>query len=125
MYVSVNDKNEIKEVGISTNPLLTSLYINDEENPFNGWSNAKICCFKVNVKDGIVTMMTPYVDSISLDVIDQLGKSTEVNAGDISDNRQGLTETFEATLTNTDDVAINRQAIEELFEMITAESEVK
>ena len=48
-----------------------------------------------------------------------------VNSSDISDNRQGLTETFEATLNNTDDVAINRQAIEELFEMITAESEVK
>lgn len=47
------------------------------------------------------------------------------NSSDISDNRQGLTETFEATLTNTDDVAINRQAIEELFELITAESEVK
>ena len=49
----------------------------------------------------------------------------DVNSSDISDNRQGLTETFEATLNNTDDVAINRQAIEELYEMITAESEVK
>ena len=49
----------------------------------------------------------------------------DVNSNDISDNRQGLTETFEATLTNSDDVAINRQAIEELFEMITAESEGK
>ena len=49
----------------------------------------------------------------------------DTNSSDISDNRQGLTETFEATLTNTDDVAINRQAIEELYEMITAESEVK
>ena len=49
----------------------------------------------------------------------------KINASDISDNRQGLTETFESTLTNTDDVAINRQAIEELYEMITAESEVK
>ena len=49
----------------------------------------------------------------------------KINASDISDNREGLTETFEATLVNTDDVAINRQAIEELFEMITAESEVK
>lgn len=124
MYVSVNDKNEIKEVGISTNPLLTSLYINDEENPFNGWSNAKICCFKVNVKDGIVTMMTPYVDSISLDVIDQLGKSTEVNAGDISDNRDGLMETFEASMLNTDDIADLRTGLEEVYEMLL-ESEVK
>ena len=52
-------------------------------------------------------------------------KKIDGNTSDISDNRQGLTETFEATLNNTDDVAINRQAIEELFEMITAESEVK
>ena len=51
--------------------------------------------------------------------------SIDTNISDISDNRQGLTETFEATLTNTDDVAINRQAIEELYEMITVESEVK
>ena len=51
--------------------------------------------------------------------------SIDTNTNDISDNIQGLTETFEATLTNTDDVAINRQAIVELFEMISAESEVK
>ena len=49
----------------------------------------------------------------------------DANSSDISDNRQGLTETFESTLTNADDVAINRQAIEELYEMLTAESEVK
>ena len=52
-------------------------------------------------------------------------REIDVNSGDISDNRQGLTETFESTLTNADDVAINRQAIEELYEMLTTESEVK
>ena len=52
-------------------------------------------------------------------------ENIKINTSDISDNREGLTETFEATLTNTDDAAINRQAIEELFELITAESEVK
>ena len=125
MYISVNDKNEIKKVGIDEN--LTVLYVdeNSADYPWNGWSEAKICCYKVEVKDGIVTMMTPYIWSNNLDVIDQLGKSTETNKSDISDNREGLTETFESTLTNADDVAINRQAIEELYEMITAESEVK
>ena len=59
------------------------------------------------------------------DKVPTLETNIELNASDISDNRQGLTETFEATLTNTDDVAINRQAIEELYEMLTAESEVK
>ena len=38
-------------------------------------------------------------------------REIDVNSSDISDNRQGLTETFESTLTNADDVAINRQAI--------------
>ena len=52
-------------------------------------------------------------------------REIEVNSSDISDNRQGLTETFESTLTNADDVAINRQAIEELFEMITNDNSRK
>ena len=57
--------------------------------------------------------------------VNKQSENIKINASDISDNREGLTETFEATLNNTDDVAINRQAIEELYEMITAESEVK
>ena len=57
--------------------------------------------------------------------VNRVSNDVLVNTSDISDNREGLTETFEATLTNTDDVAINRQAIEELYEMITTESEVK
>ena len=61
-----------------------------------------------------------YITSVSNDF-----KDIKINASDISDNREGLTETFETTLVNTDDVAINRQAIEELYELITAESEVK
>ena len=52
-------------------------------------------------------------------------REIDVNSSDISDNRQGLTETFESTLTNADDVAINRQAIEELFEMITNDNSRK
>ena len=59
------------------------------------------------------------------DEVNKQSEDIKINASDISDNRQGLTETFEATLNNTDDVAINSQAIEELYEMITAESEVK
>ena len=52
-------------------------------------------------------------------------REIDANSSDISDNRQGLTETFESTLTNADDVAINRQAIEELFEMITNDNSRK
>jgi len=47
----------------------------------------------------------------------------KTNASDISDNREGITETFESTLLNTDDISICREAIEELYEIIL-ESEV-
>lgn len=125
MYVSVNKENEIKMVGVSTDPNLTSLYIDDENNPFNSWSEVKICCYKVEVKDGIVTMMTPYVDSRLIDHFDQIGQSTEVNKSDISDNRDGLMETFETGMTNSDDIATLRNGLMEVYEMITSESEVQ
>lgn len=92
MYVSVNKKNEIKEVGISTDMSLTSLYVdeNNEDFPFKGWSDAKICCYKVEVKDGIITMFTPYIDSRLVEHFDQLGKDTEYNASGIAENSDGL-----------------------------------
>lgn len=118
MYVSVNKKNEIKKVGVTTDPNLTSLYIDDDENPFEGWSEAKICCYKVIVKDGIVMMMTPYIDSRLLEHFDQVGTATEVNKNDISDNRDGLMETFEASMVNTDDISALREGLEEVYEML-------
>ena len=126
MYISVNSQNEIKEVGISTDTSLTSLYV-DEKNenfPFKGWSEVKICCYKVEVKDGIVIMMTPYVDSRFIDHFDQVGQSTEVNKSDISDNRDGLMETFETGMTNSDDIATLRNGLMEVYEMLLG-SEVK
>ena len=125
MYLSVNEYNEVKKVGIDEN--LTVLFVDEtrEDFPFRGMSEARICCYRINVKDGIIMMMTPYMDSISLDVIDQLGQSTEVNKSDISDNRNGLMETFETGMTNSDDIATLRNGLMEVYEMITAESEVQ
>lgn len=77
MIVFVNDKSEIHDVGSTNDPTLTPLNIIDEGNPFNGWSDAKICCYKVSVTEGIVTMLTPYVDSKLIAHIDQLGKQIE------------------------------------------------
>ena len=120
MYISVNSQNEIKEVGISADTSLTSLYVdeNNENFPFKGWSEVKICCYKVEVKDGIVTMLTPYIDSRLIDNFDQLGKVSETNANDISDTMDGLTETFEAVGSNTDDISVCMDALAEIYEMI-------
>ena len=77
MILYVNNKNEIKDIDTTTNESLTALEVNDESSPFVGWSKAKICCYKVNVQNGRVTMMTPYVDSRLLEHIDMLGKQNE------------------------------------------------
>ena len=75
MKIYVNDKNEIHEVNTCSDPSLIELEVTD--GTFDGWSEAKICCYKATVQDGNVTMMTPYVDSRLIEHIDQLGKQTE------------------------------------------------
>jgi len=77
MKVFVDKDGCIRAVGTTTDTSLTELTINDETNPFKDWSAAKICCYKVTVQDGVVTMYTPYVDSNLIAHIDQLGKETE------------------------------------------------
>ncbi|MCQ2771468.1 MAG: hypothetical protein MJ236_06715 [Clostridia bacterium] len=123
MYVSVNKKNEIKEVGVSTNPSLTSLYIDDEENPFEGWSEAKICCYKVHIKDGIVMMMTPYVDSRLLEHFDQIGIATEINAENIDGNSDAILETYETGIETAETVAALEDAVLEVYELLVESEE--
>ncbi len=76
MLVYVDSESRIKAVGTTTDTTLTEVYINENDDsfPFKGWSTAKICCYKVTVQDGVVTMMTPYVDSRILDFVDDIGK---------------------------------------------------
>lgn len=77
MKIYVNDKNEIKDVHSTKDTSLREIVINDENHPFASWSIAKICCFKVEVKDGYVIMYTPYVDSRIIEHIDKLSKEDE------------------------------------------------
>lgn len=48
-------------------------------------------------------------------------ENIKANADDISDNRTGIEESYEASLTNADDIADVRTALEEVYEMITTE----
>jgi len=75
MILYVDSENKVRAVNSTTDTSLTPLYVdeNNEQFPFKGWSVAKICCYMVNVSDGIVTMMTPYVDSRCLEFVDQMG----------------------------------------------------
>ncbi len=95
MILYVNEKNEIKDVNTTSDPSLIPLEVNDETSPFQGWSTAKICCYKVEVAEGIVTMMTPYVDSRLIEHIDQLGRENSINASDAADLREAIQELYE------------------------------
>lgn len=95
MILYINDKNEIKDVNTTSDPSLIALEINDETNPFEGWSTAKICCYVVQVSDGIITAFYPYVDSRLIEHIDQLGKENNINAFDAADLRAAIEELYE------------------------------
>ena len=82
MIVFVDSENKVRAVNVTTDNSLTPLYV-DENNdtfPFKGWSVAKICCYRVSVSEGVVVMMTPYVDSNVISHIDQLGNQVEAIA---------------------------------------------
>lgn len=72
MTIYTDIEGRIKDVNTSSDPTLIPQEITD--GTFDGWTTAKICCYKVTVNDGNVTMMTPYVDSRLIDHIDQLGQ---------------------------------------------------
>lgn len=90
MIIFTNDKNEIKDVGKTNLEGLTALEIDEADNPFKGWSSAKICCYKATVLFGKVTMMTPYVDSRIIEHIEQLGKQAEENTKIATENEGGV-----------------------------------
>lgn len=73
MKIYCNEKGEIHST--TPDPTLTEIEVTD--GTFDGWSEAKICCYKATVSEGNVTMMTPYVDSRLIEHIDQLGRQTE------------------------------------------------
>ena len=79
MILYVDNENKVRAVNSTTDTSLTPLYVDENADsfPFKGWSVAKICCYKVSVSDGIVTMMTPYVDSRLLESIDAMGHRVE------------------------------------------------
>ena len=75
MILYVDGNNRVKAVNITNDKSLTPLYVDENypKFPFAGWSSAKICCYQVFVKNGIVTNLILKVDSGMLDSIDIMG----------------------------------------------------
>jgi len=79
MILYVNSNAEVKDVDTTNDASLTPIEVSDnpEFNPFVGWSTAKICCYRVAVEDGVVTMYTPYIPSSELGYVDTLGRQID------------------------------------------------
>ena len=50
-------------------------------------------------------------------------ENTNINTSDITDNRDGLIETFDKTMINSSDISDCRTAIIELYDMLTGGNE--
>ena len=93
MIVYTDSNGCIKDVGTTSDDSLIPVEIlDDDENPFTGWSDARICCYRIHVTNGHVDMMTPYVDSRLIDFIDKYGTMTEENKQDIISAEQEITD---------------------------------
>lgn len=75
MILFVNDKNEIKDVGETKNPSLFPIEVDKDVYPFNEWTVAKLCCYKINANNGNI-VMTPYV---AWEVVEQLERQGQEN----------------------------------------------
>lgn len=106
MKIYTNENGDIKAVHTTTDTSLIEHEIADEANPFAGWSDDKICCYRVHVQGDRVTMMTPYIDSRFIDHFDMGGKQH-------SDNSEGIFDLAEA-------ISANSEAIYELADMVAS-----
>ena len=93
MLVYTDSNGCIKDVGTTSDDSLIPVEIlDDEENPFKDWHVSRICCYRVNVVEGHVVMMTPYINSVLLDVIDRFGTADIQTAEDIISAEQEITD---------------------------------
>ncbi len=82
MILFMNDKLEVHAVNVNNTDdnTLTPVFVDETKEQIidiASWPVAKICCYKMAVSNGIITMFTPYVDSNSIPHFEQLGKQVE------------------------------------------------
>lgn len=122
MILYVNDRNEIKDVHSTNDTSLKEVFIKDEENPFKDWSIAKICCYRVDVREGVVCMKTPYVNSLIIEHLDRLGEQNGQTEETVTNLEVAVCENYESAelyKEETNSQLDNLQlALVEVYEMI-------
>lgn len=118
MNIYVNKNGEIKDVDTTSDTTLTPITLNDKTNIFKGWNTAKICCYKVEIKDGKVVSCSPYIDNNIIKHIDDLAKSIESNSSDIIDNQLATVDVYEKTLITDENITELELALTEIYELM-------
>ena len=122
MILYVNDRNEIKDVYSTNDTSLKEVVINDERNPFKDWSIAKICCYRVDVREGVVCMFTPYVNSLIIEHLDRLGEQNGQTEETVTNLEVAVCENYESAemyKEETNSQIDNLQlAVVEVYEML-------
>ena len=82
MILFMNDKLEVHAVNVNNtdDKNLTPVFVDETKKQLvdiASWPVARICCYKMAVSNGIINMITPYVDSNSIPHFDQLGRQVE------------------------------------------------
>lgn len=83
MKLYVDDKGCIMAVNSTDRTDLTEIYVDDtaEDFVFKGWSETRICCYRIKVTDGAITMFTPYVPTHMISAIENLeSRNAELEA---------------------------------------------
>lgn len=82
MILFMNDKQEVHAVNVNNtdDKTLTPVFVDETKEQIvdiASWPVARICCYKMAVSNGVITMFTPYVDSNSISHYEQLGRQVE------------------------------------------------
>lgn len=117
MKVYVNEKNEIKAVGTTTDTSLTEVEITDSGNPFATWSEERICCFKADIRNGVVYGYSPYVKTTIIDKIILAEKFAAMNSN-VIDTQIAVADTYEQTMANGTTIIETQIAVAEVYELV-------
>jgi len=74
MKIYIDEDGKIIDVRSTDRTDLTEIELDETaiDYPFSGWSDARICCYRVEVEDGQVIMFTPYVPTNIIPKIEDL-----------------------------------------------------
>lgn len=97
MILYLNNRGEIHAVGSTERTDLTKVELDETAIgfPFCGWSYTRICCYRIEIENGYITMMTPYVPTHMMSALESLeSRNAELEAIQLEQDEMILENNF-------------------------------